>query len=74
MSANRYQITTDTEGSKPGQTIKAGLTWEEASSELLTAPSADIDYALASLSHSGTYSFLNSRGELSRIVLHRQPS
>ncbi len=71
MSTNRYQITV--QAGETRQTIMAGLTWQEASKELLSARNADIDYALASLSHSGTYSFQNERGDLAQIVLHKQP-
>lgn len=45
-----------------------GLTWEEATEHLTASPDADIDYALASMSHQRHYTFHNEAGQIVRLI------
>lgn len=67
----RYEITRRGAWSATGtdEVVGADLTWQQA---LLFMASADmnIDYALASLDHSQTYSFLEEDGAICWLVEH----
>lgn len=73
MDGKKFQITTFedwTDKRQPGQTVRAGLSWEEALKHLESARDADIDFALESMKVHKFYEFHDASGRIVKLQPH----